>query len=182
MLLNCGVGEDSWESLGLQGDPTSPSERRSVLGVIGRSDVEAETPNTLATWCEELTHWKRPWCWERLKAGGEGDDRVWDGWMASPTPWTWVWANSGVGEGQGSLAWEAPAVHGGAKSQTQLSNLTEHPKCCFKIIKIIGICLGLCGLQYMSPWPLSLVFNQNWFTQNPKPRIVLYLIWDELRL
>ena len=41
--------------------------------------------NTLATWCKELTHWKRPWCWERLKAGGEGDDRGWDGWMASPT-------------------------------------------------------------------------------------------------
>ena len=41
--------------------------------------------NTLATWCEELTHWKRPWCWERLKSGGEGDDRGWDDWMASPT-------------------------------------------------------------------------------------------------
>ena len=51
--------------------------------------------NTLATWCKELTHWKRPWCWERLKAGGEGDDRGWDGWMASPTQWTWVWVNSG---------------------------------------------------------------------------------------
>ena len=50
--------------------------------------------NTLATWCEELTHWKRPWCWERLKAGGEGDDRGWDGWMASVTRWTWVWASS----------------------------------------------------------------------------------------
>ena len=50
--------------------------------------------NTLATWCEELTHWKRPWCWERLRAGGEGDDRGWDGWMASPTQWTWVWVNS----------------------------------------------------------------------------------------
>ena len=48
--------------------------------------------NTLATWCEELTHWKRPWCWEGLRAGGEGDDRGWDGWMASPTRWTWVWA------------------------------------------------------------------------------------------
>ena len=46
---------------------------------------------TLVTWCEELTHWKRPWCWERLKAGGEGDNRGWDGWMASLTPWTWVW-------------------------------------------------------------------------------------------
>ena len=61
----------------------------------GRTDAEPETLNTLATWCEELTHWKRPWCWERLKAGGEGDDRGWDGWMASPTGWTWVWVSSG---------------------------------------------------------------------------------------
>ena len=51
--------------------------------------------NTLATWHEELTHWKRPWCWERLRAGGEGDDRGWDGWMASLTQWTWVWVDSG---------------------------------------------------------------------------------------
>ena len=49
---------------------------------------------TLATWCEELTHWKRAWCWERLRAGGEGDNRRWDGWMASPIQWTWVWVNS----------------------------------------------------------------------------------------
>ena len=49
--------------------------------------------NTLATWCEELTPWKRPWCWERLKMRGEGDDRGWDGWMASPTQWTWIWTN-----------------------------------------------------------------------------------------
>ena len=52
--------------------------------------------NTLATWCDELTHWRRPWCWERLKAGGEGDDRGWDGCMASPTRWTWVWVSSGT--------------------------------------------------------------------------------------
>ena len=50
--------------------------------------------NTLGTWWEELTHWKRPWCWERLKAGAEEDDRRWDGWVASPTQWTWVWASS----------------------------------------------------------------------------------------
>ena len=50
--------------------------------------------NILVTWCKELTQWKRPWCWERLRAGGEGDDRGWDGWMASLTQWTWVWANS----------------------------------------------------------------------------------------
>ena len=46
------------------------------------------------TWCGELTHWKRPWCRERLKAGGEGDDRGWDDWMASQTWWRWVWARS----------------------------------------------------------------------------------------
>ena len=51
--------------------------------------------NTLVTWCEELTHLKRPWCWERLKAGGEGDNRGWDGWMASPIWWTCVWTSSG---------------------------------------------------------------------------------------
>ena len=49
--------------------------------------------STLVTSCKELTHWKRLWCWEGLGAGGKGDDRGWDGWMASPTPWMWVWAN-----------------------------------------------------------------------------------------
>ena len=49
----------------------------------------------LATWCEELTHLKISWCWERLRAGREGDDRGWDGWIASPTQWTWVWVDSG---------------------------------------------------------------------------------------
>ena len=61
---------------------------------IGRTDAEAEAP---ILWPpdvnEELTHWKRPRCWERLKAGGEENDRGWNGWMASPTQWTWVWAN-----------------------------------------------------------------------------------------
>ena len=60
--------------------------------------------NTLATWCEELTHRKRPWCWEGLRTGGEGDNRGWDGWMASLTQWTWVWVTPGVGDGQGGLA------------------------------------------------------------------------------
>ena len=51
--------------------------------------------NILATWCKELTHLRRPSCWERLKAGREGFKRRWDGWMASPTQWTWVWVSSG---------------------------------------------------------------------------------------
>ena len=92
MLLNCGVGEDSWESLGLQGDQTSKSKRKSVLNILWKDWCWSS--NTLATRCEELTHLKRPWCWARWKAGGEGDDRDWDGWMASLTLWTWVWASS----------------------------------------------------------------------------------------
>ena len=59
---------------------------------IGRTDVEAETP---ILWPPDMTHLKRPWCWGRLKVWGEGDDRGWDGWMASLTQWTWVWVNSG---------------------------------------------------------------------------------------
>ena len=74
--------------------PVHPKADQSWV-FIGRTDAEAETQNTLATSCKELTHWKRPWCWEGLGAGGEGDDRGWDGWMASPTRWTCVWVNSG---------------------------------------------------------------------------------------
>ena len=86
---------------------------------IGRTDAEAETPILLATSCKELTHWKRPWCWEGLGAGGEGDDRGWDGWMASPTQWAWVWVNSG------SWWWTGrPGVlqFMGLQSRTQLSD------------------------------------------------------------
>ena len=90
MLLNCGVGEDSWPA------------RRSSQSILKEISPEYSfkdwcwswNSSTLATWCEKLTHWKRPWCWERLKAG-EGDDRRWDGWVASLTWWTWVWVSSG---------------------------------------------------------------------------------------
>ena len=94
--------------------------------------------STLATWCEELTHLKRPWCWERLKVGGEGDDRGWDGWMASPTQWTWVWVN------YGSWWWtEKPGIHGVTKSQIQLSNLT--------------------GMNWHVTWFLEYIFVENLF-------------------
>ena len=93
MLLNCGVGEDSWESLGLQGDPTSPSKRRSPLNIHWQDWCWSWNSKTLPTWCEELTHWKRPWCGERLKVG-EGNDRGWHDSMASWTQWTWVWVSS----------------------------------------------------------------------------------------
>ena len=93
MLLNCGVGEDSWESLGLRGVSTSPSYRRSVPSIHWKNWCWSWNSSTLATWCEELTHQKRFWCWEGLRAG-EGGNRGWDGWMASPTQWTGVWLSS----------------------------------------------------------------------------------------
>ena len=72
--------------------PVHPKVDQSWV-FTGRIDVETET-NPLAAWCEKLTHLKRPWCWEGLRAGGEGDDREWDGWMTSLTQWTWVWVDS----------------------------------------------------------------------------------------
>ena len=120
MLLNCGVGEDSWESLGQQGDQTSQSQRKSVLNIHWKDWCWSS--NTLATWCEELTHWKRPWCWERLKAGGEGDNRGWDGWMASLTRRTWVWASSG----SWWWTWKPVMLQSmGSQSRTRLSDWTE---------------------------------------------------------
>ena len=74
--------------------PVHPKGDQSWV-LIRRTDAEAETPILWPPHAEEVTHWKRPWCWEGLGAGGEGDDRGWDGWMASPTWWTWVWVNSG---------------------------------------------------------------------------------------
>jgi len=76
----------------------------------------------LATWCEELTHLKRPWCWERLRAGGEGDDRGWDGWMASLSQWTWVWVDSRSWwwTGRPGVLWFM-----GLQSWTWLSDWTE---------------------------------------------------------
>ena len=74
--------------------PVHAKENQSWI-FIGRTDAEAETP---ILWPPDAKNWlvgKRPWLWERLKAGGEGDDTGWDGWMASLTQWTWVWVNSG---------------------------------------------------------------------------------------
>ena len=110
-------------TLGLQGDPTSPSYRRSVLGVHWKDWCWSWNSNTLATWCKELTHLKRPWCWERLRAGGEGDDRGWDGWMVSPTWWTWVWVNSGSWwwTGRPGMLWSMESQRFGHDWATELN-------------------------------------------------------------
>ena len=93
-LLNCDFGEYSLGSLCMA--------RRSNQSIIKEITPEYSFEGLmlklklqyLATWCKELTHWKRPWSWERLRAGGEGSNRGWDRWMASLTRWTWVWVNS----------------------------------------------------------------------------------------
>ena len=120
------VGEDSWESLGQQGDPTSQSSRKSVLNIHWKDWCWSWNSNILATWCKELTHLRRPWWWERLKVRGEEDDRGWDGWMAPLTQWTWVWVNSG--------SWWWTERSGmlqsmGSQSQTHWSDWTELKLC-----------------------------------------------------
>ena len=111
---------------GLQGDPTSQSYRKSVLNIHWKDWCWSWNSNTLASWCEELPHWKRPWCWERLKAGGEGDDRGWDGWRASPTQWTWVWVSSGSWWWTEKLGMLQSM---GSQSQIVLSDWTELKHC-----------------------------------------------------
>ena len=95
---------------------------KSVLGVHWKDWHWSWNSSTLATSCEELTHWKRFWCWEGLGAGGEGDDRGWDGWMASLTRWTWVWVSSGSWwwTGRPGMLWFM-----GSQSWTWLSDWTE---------------------------------------------------------
>ena len=102
--------------------PVHPKGDQSWV-FIGRTDAEAETP---ILWPPHAESWL--WCWEGLGSGGEGDNRGWDGWMASPTRWTWVWVNSGIGDGQGGLAccnsWGCGVGH----DWTEL-NWTECYKC-----------------------------------------------------
>ena len=97
--------------------PVHPKGDQSWI-FIGKTDVEAATPILWPPDVKSWLIWKDPNGWERLRAGGEGDNRGWDGWMASPTQWTWVWVNSG------SWWWTGrPGVQGVAKSRTRLTKL-----------------------------------------------------------
>ena len=116
MLLNCCVGEDSWESLA----------RRSNQSILKKISPEYLLEGLMLKLklqnFGQVTHWKRPRCWEKLKAGEKGGHRGWDGWIASLTQWTWVWA--------GSVSWWWTGKPGvlqsmGLKSRTRLSYWTE---------------------------------------------------------
>ena len=120
----------------------SPSERKSVLNIHWKNWNWRWNSITLAIWCKELTHLKWPWCSERLKVGGEGDDRGWGGWMASLNQWAWVWANSW------SWWWRKKpgmlyVVHGVAKNQTQLSDWIELTWTKFKNRFLLKFCVAV---------------------------------------
>ena len=128
ILLKCDAGKDSCEFLGLQGDQISQSSRKSVLNIHWKDGLKLKLWY-FATWCKELTLQKRPWCWERLKAGGEGNDRGRKGWMPSPTQRTWACCRRcPAGDVLQEMvkdreAWHT-ALHGVTKSQTGLSDWT----------------------------------------------------------
>ena len=118
---------------------------------------------TLVTWWEEPTCWKRLWCWERLEAGGEGGERGWDDWMASPTQWTWIWGNSGRlwGTGRpGALQFTGlqRAGHDLATEQQQggawcpISPLRNFPFICLFFLPMLHSSLVWCHHLHSTLW------------------------------
>ena len=136
MLSNRGAGEDSWEPLGQQGNQTSWYLRKLILNIHLKE--RCWSSNILATWWEELTHWKRPWCWERLMAKRKGQQRM--RWLDSITDsqdlnLSKLWKTLKDREAWNTL------VHGVAKSRTWLSDWTT--------TKCSTVCLRSCWISYI---------------------------------
>ena len=118
MPSNCGAREGSWEPIGQQRDQTV-NLKGNQPWILGSTTMLKLKLQHLVIWCEQLTLWKSPWCWERLRA----EESVrWDGWMASPMQWTWTWATSGDGEGQSVLACCSPWGHKQSDTTGWLNN------------------------------------------------------------
>ena len=143
---------------------------------IGRTEAEDETP-ILCLPVVKSCHWKRPWCWERLKAGGEWGYRGWDGWMASATQWTWVWANSGDSEIQGSLACCSPWGHrvGHNLATEQQFTYVNRSSVAKKLQFILFICSNsLCILWSSVNGEINLLFKTDSLCCE-----VWLLLWEE---
>ena len=143
-------------TLVLEKTPESPLDCKDIQPIntkgnqswifTGRTDAEAEAP---ILW-PELTYWKNPWCWARLKAGGERDNKGWDGWMASLTWWTWVWTSSRFGDGQESLACCSPW---GLKESDMIEQLTWMNWICFTLSPLIKMLWFSCqGKVFVTLW------------------------------
>ena len=127
--------------------------------------------NTLATWCKELTHWKRPWCWERLKAGGEGDDRGWDGWMASSTQWTRVWASSGRQWRTGK-----PGMLQSMGSQKVGHDLSDWTKFCVVVVLVGAVSsLYTCGFSFLCHYKIII---HTFLTENHGQKFLEPILWN----
>ena len=133
-----------------------PSWRRSVLGVHWKDWCWSWNSSILATWWEELTLLKRLWCWERMRAGGEGGNRGWNGWVASPTQWTWVWVNSGSWWWTGRPGvLQFMGLHRVGHNWVTELNWTE--LCCGDFLWVVGywaICLASQQMP-VAPFPFS---------------------------
>ena len=139
---------------------------------LGFLSLLSQTVHSSPTWCEELTYLKRPWCWERLRAGGEGDDRGWDGWMASPTQWTWVWVHSRSWwwTRRPGMLWFMGSQRVGHDWVTELSWTEYHLN--YHIIIWIVTSLSLAFKVWPIDWPAALASPEN----------VEYETWNETQL
>ena len=175
MLLNCGVGEDAWESLGLWGDQITQSKRKSVLNIHRKDWCWIWNSNTLATWCEELTHWKRPWCWERLRWEEKGttqDEMV--GWHHLLHGHEFEQA-PGVGDRQGGLECCSPWGRKELDTTEQL-NWTNHGTTeCFLSSTSYHITKGL-FLEFFYPVQhaqVSKINKQKMYSKSKKQKTIV---------